>query len=189
MYFGNSNKASDINCLTRQDDTMFIRNTMLVVIIYDNRGCHYIVMQMSLAKVRKKDEGTWMAVTPQVASDYGWQISVHIPRIAFEDKCVTATVSVSRDSSWIGLLAPRKVQPQLPAVSSSSSSTNWAAVRCGQLSGEECVAQTLFAASLEWKWAEIHHAFKNGFLGILWATMILWYSVHFSKNMSFSSSF
>ena len=96
MYFGNSNKASDINSLTRQDDTMFIRNTMLVVIIYDSRGCYY-----------------------------GWQISLHIPRITFEDKCVTATVSVSRDSSWIGLLAPRKaVQPQLPAVSSSSSSTN-----------------------------------------------------------------
>jgi hypothetical protein len=54
MYFGNSNKPSDINRLTRQDDTMFIRNTMLVVIIYDSRGCHYIVMQMSLAKVRKK---------------------------------------------------------------------------------------------------------------------------------------
>ena len=107
-----------------------------------------------------------MAVTPQVASDYGWQISLHTPRITFEDKCVTATVSVSRDSSWIGLLAPRKaVQPQLPAVSSSSSSTNWAAVRCGQLSGEECVAQTLFAASLEWKWAEIHHSFQQRLLG------------------------
>ena len=54
MYFGNSNKASDINSLTRQDDTMFIRNTMLVVIIYDSRGCYYIVTQMSLVKVRKK---------------------------------------------------------------------------------------------------------------------------------------
>ena len=54
MYFGNNNKISDINSLTRQDDTMFIRNTMLVVIIYDSRGCHYIVTQMSLAKVRKK---------------------------------------------------------------------------------------------------------------------------------------
>ena len=43
MYLGNNNnnnKTSDIDSLTRQDDTMCIRNTMLVVIISDRRGYH-----------------------------------------------------------------------------------------------------------------------------------------------------